>query len=50
MGATMYPVCSFQNPNVLFRYTLSDPLRMAAIGTVFILNLDRKFLPLIGKK
>ena len=33
MGATVYPICSFQTPNVLDHYTLSDPLRVAPMGT-----------------
>ena len=32
MTVKVYPLCSFQAPNVLLPYILSDPLRVAPIG------------------
>ena len=37
MTVKVYPMCSFQTPNVLLPYTLSDPLRVAPMGTPPIL-------------
>ena len=43
MGATMFSICSFQNRDVLLSYTLSDPLRVAPMGTppidLFVTNM-----------
>ena len=36
MGTTVYLLCSFQTPNVLLSYTLSDPMRVVPMGTLHI--------------
>lgn len=43
MGAKLYPMSSFHMLNVLLPYTLSDPLRLAPMGTPPILHFCYDF-------
>ena len=49
MGATMYPMCSFQTPNVLHSYALSGLLKVTPMGTPSIPILDSYVLSLNGQ-